>query len=74
MKIFGFGIIKNGVKFDYPFIESLRSMLPLVEKIYFNVGDCEDNTHQVIKDLNAKVGHKIEILDRPWPSLQHGQV
>lgn len=38
MKVYGIAFIKNGVKFDYPFKESLGSLLPLVDKIYINVG------------------------------------
>jgi hypothetical protein len=74
VKIYGFGLIKNGVKFDYPFMESLRSMAPLVEKIYFNVGDCEDNTLEKIKLLNKELNEKITILEKPWPSREFGHV
>ena len=29
MKVSGFTIVRNGIKFDYPFIESIKSVLPL---------------------------------------------
>ena len=74
MKLFGFGIIKNGVKFDYPFKESIRSMSSLVEKIYFNVGDCEDNTLEEIQKLNIELEGKIHILEKSWPQMSKGHV
>ena len=74
MKLFGFGIIKNGVKFDYPFKESLRSMASLVDQIYFNVGDCEDNTLDQINELNIELNGKIKVLPKPWPQMKNGHV
>jgi len=74
IRVYGFGLIKNGVKFDYPFKESLRSMAPIVEKIYFNVGDCEDNTLEEIKKLNEELKQKIIILEKPWPKREFGHV
>ena len=74
VKIYGFGLVKNGVRFDYPFMESLRSLAPLVEKIYFNVGDCEDETLEKITELNRELDGKIVILEKAWPKREHGHV
>jgi len=46
--IFGIAFIKNGVQFDFPFKDSLLSMLPLVDKIYINVGIGNDGTLEEI--------------------------
>jgi hypothetical protein len=44
-KLYGFGIVKNGLKFDFPFRESVLSLKPLVEKVYYVLGDSSDNTN-----------------------------
>lgn len=61
MKIYGIAFIKNGVKFDYPFKESLGSLLPLVDKIYINVGISDDGTLEEIKKFP-----KLEIVEVDW--------
>ena len=38
MKVSGFTLVRNGVRFDYPYVESLRSLLPLVDELVVNVG------------------------------------
>ena len=38
MKVSGFTICKNIVKFDYPIMEAIRSALPMVDEFVVNVG------------------------------------
>jgi hypothetical protein len=38
MKISGFSICRNAVKFDYPIVEAIRSALPIVDEFVVNVG------------------------------------
>jgi hypothetical protein len=45
IKLYGFGVLKNGVKYDFPFKESLLSMEPITEACYFALGDSEDSTN-----------------------------
>lgn len=61
MKLYGIAFIKNGVKFDFPFRESMLSMLPLVEKIYVNVGISDDETLAEVKKIP-----KVEIIEVNW--------
>ena len=42
MKISGFTIVRHGVRFDYPFLESIRSLLPIVDEYVVNVGIGDD--------------------------------
>ena len=63
MKICGFTIIRNGIIFDYPFLESIKSLLPIVDRMVINCGKGDDETLEVIKSLNSP---KIEILEREW--------
>lgn len=64
MKICGFSIIKNGEKFDYPMVESIKSALPLVDKFIVGVGDGDDNTEEIIRNIKSD---KIEIINTVWP-------
>ncbi len=62
MKVTGFSFIKNAVKFQYPIVEALNSILPICDEIIVAVGDSQDNT----RDLVAAVDPKIKILDSVW--------
>jgi hypothetical protein len=70
MKIAGFTFIKNAVKFDYPVVEAIRSILPLCDRVYVAVGDGEDETRALISSIAPD---KIEIIDTVWdPALREG--
>src|SRR4030095_2875457 len=70
MKISGFTFIRNGIKLQYPFIESIRSMLPLCDEIIVAVGSSNDGTRNAIEELNSG---KIRIIDTTWDeSLRTG--
>lgn len=63
MKVSGFTIVRNAIKFDYPVVESIRSVLPLVDEMVVLVGQSEDGT----RDLIASIGDpKIKIADSIW--------
>jgi hypothetical protein len=51
LPIFGFTLIRNGEKYDYCFMESLRSLAAICEKIFIAVGDSEDNTVALLQDI-----------------------
>lgn len=61
MKIYGIAFIKNGIKFDFPFKESLLSMAPLVDKIFVNVGIGDDGTLEQVRKIP-----KVEIIEVDW--------
>lgn len=73
-RIYGFGLLKNGVKYDFPFVESLLSFKPLVEKVFYVLGDSSDNTDDIflkyqdfclteksVWDMTLKDGHVIGV-------------
>jgi len=63
--VYGFTLLRNGVKFDYSFKECLKSLSPLVSKIYIALGDCEDGTREALAEFD-----NLEIIDTVWdPSL-----
>ncbi len=70
MRISGFSIVRNGVKFDYPFIESIRSILPICDEFVIAVGRSEDDTLEKIRGLGSS---RIKIVETVWDeSLRTG--
>ncbi|MBI5464955.1 MAG: glycosyltransferase family 2 protein [Ignavibacteriales bacterium] len=70
MNVSGFTFVRNGVKFDYPFIESISSLLPLCDEVIVAVGNSEDDTLERLTSLNEP---KIRIIKTIWDdSLRSG--
>lgn len=70
MKAAGFTIVRNALKYDYPVLESIRSVLPVVDTFYVAVGKSDDNTLELIKSLNDP---KLVIVETEWDmSLREG--
>ena len=67
MKVCGFSFVKNGVKFDYPVVEAITSILPICDKFIVAVGDCNDGTRALIESIGSD---KIEIIDTVWDPTQ----
>ncbi|HXB39024.1 MAG TPA: glycosyltransferase family 2 protein [Bacteroidia bacterium] len=63
MKVSGFTIARNAVKFDYPVVEAITSVLPLCDEFIVNVGKCDDGTLELIKSINSP---KIKIIESVW--------
>lgn len=62
-EISGVTIIRNGIKYDYPFIESIKSILPIVREMVVAVGESEDNTLEAVKAIRSD---KIRIIETIW--------
>lgn len=62
----GHMIIKNGVKFDYPFIESCLSILPICDEFIFVEGKSDDTTYEKLLELKDKHPEKIKVFREPW--------
>ena len=70
MKITGVTIIKNAVKNDYPVVEAINSILPMVDEMIVSIDKGEDETEQLIKNI---VSDKIKIIYSTWDmSLREG--
>jgi len=63
MKVSGFTFIKNGQILGYPFVESIISILPIVDEFVINVGESEDNTLKMLLSIDDK---KIRIIQSKW--------
>ncbi len=65
MKVSGFTLVRNGERFDYPYLESIRSLLPLVDELVVNVGIGDDATLEKIQAL-AAAEPKIKWFESDW--------
>ncbi len=63
MKISGFTIIRNALLNDYPVVEAIRSILPVVDEMIVLVGKSEDETENLIRDIKDE---KIKIHHSIW--------
>ena len=63
MKIAGFTIIRNALKYDYPVVEAINSILILCDEFYVGVGKSDDDTRKLISSINSE---KIKIIDTVW--------
>ena len=70
MKVSGFTFVKNAVKFSFPVVESITSILPLCHEFIVSVGDSDDGTLELIQSINSP---KIKIIRSVWDhSLREG--
>jgi len=70
MKVSGFSFIRNAVKFDYPIVEAITSVLPVCDEFVIAVGNSDDNTRSLIETIGSP---KIRIIDTVWDdSLREG--
>lgn len=63
MRVSGFTIIRNALKYDFPVVESIKSILPLCDEVIVSVGNSEDNTLGLIKSIQSP---KIKIIESVW--------
>ncbi len=69
MKVSGFTVIRNAIKYDYPIVEAIRSILPLCDEVVVAVGNSDDNTLELIQNIDPK----IRIVETIWDdSLREG--
>lgn len=63
MKVTGFTIVRNAIKYDYPAVEAITSVLPLCDEFVVAVGKSEDNTLALIQSIDSD---KIRIIETVW--------
>src|SRR4051812_21545500 len=69
MKIAGFIIARNVVKNDYPIVEAIQSVLPMVDEMIVLAGDSEDNTNEGLQSIPSS---KIKIFNSVWDKTVTG--
>lgn len=63
MVVSAFTYVRNGFAYAYPFVESIKSLLPIVDEYIVVVGKGEDGTREAVAELNDP---KIKIIDTVW--------
>ncbi len=63
MKVTGFSFIRNAIRNDYPISEAIRSILPLCDEFVVAVGDSDDDTLSLIRQIGSP---KIRIIETTW--------
>jgi hypothetical protein len=72
MKVVGFSFIRNAIHFDYPIVEAITSILPLCEYVVVAVGQSDDATLDLVKNIPSE---KIRIIETRWDdTLRDGAV
>jgi hypothetical protein len=63
MRLSGFTFCRNAVRYQYPLIESITSILPIVNEFVVNVGRCDDGTMEVVRSIGDP---KIRVIESVW--------
>jgi hypothetical protein len=70
MHVTGFSFIRNAQKYDFPIVEAIESILPICNDFVVAVGQSDDETLELIRQINSS---KIRIIETIWDeSLQDG--
>ena len=70
MKISGFTFVRNAIRLQYPIVESIQSILPIVDEFVVIVGDGDDETEGVVRSIGSP---KLRILESKWnPNVNTG--
>jgi hypothetical protein len=63
MKVSGFTFLRNGQKLGYPFVESIRSILPIVDEFVITLGPSDDRTEEMLRGIGDA---KLRIIPTQW--------
>ena len=63
MKISGFTVVRNAIKYDYPIVEAIQSILPICDEVVVAVGNSDDATLDLIRNIPSP---KIKIVETVW--------
>lgn len=63
MKVSGFTFIRNALKYDYPIVEAILSILPICDEFIIAVGNSDDDTLALIQKIDS---NKIKIVQTVW--------
>ena len=63
MKVCGFSFVRNAVKYSYPVVEAIQSVLPMCDTFIMSVGNSEDDTMDLIRSIDSD---KMRIIESVW--------
>ena len=62
-RISGFTFVRNAIKYDYPIVEAVRSILPLCDEVVVAVGRSDDDTLGLIRSIDSP---QVRIVETVW--------
>lgn len=66
MKVCGFSFLRNAIRFDYPAIEAIKSILPVCDAVIVAVGNSDDDTASRV----AAIDPKVQVIHTVWDDTQ----
>jgi hypothetical protein len=63
MTVSGYTYVRNGLEMGYPFLQSIQSVLPIVNDFVVVLGDSRDGSREAIQAIGSS---KIRIVDTTW--------
>lgn len=67
MKVSVFTFLRNGVKLGYPFLESIRSALPLADEFIVALGRSDEDERGATRDALASLQEpRLRVVDSVW--------
>ncbi len=67
MRVSGFTFVRDAVRLHYPVVESIRSLLPLVDELVVNVGVSGDGTLDVVRSIGDP---RLVVFETRWDDAQ----
>lgn len=59
----GFTFVRDAIRGDYPVVESIQSILPIVDEFVVNVGRSSDDTLELIRSIDSP---KLRVIESEW--------
>jgi hypothetical protein len=70
IRVSGFTFVRNAVRLEFPVVECIRSVLPMVDEFVVAVGDSDDGTEELIRSIGDD---RIFIVPTRWnPNVRTG--
>jgi len=63
MKVSGFTFLRNGCNLGYPFVESIRSILPVVDEFVVALGPSDDGSEALLRGIGDP---RIRVIPKQW--------
>ncbi len=63
MRVSAFTFLRNGTLLGYPYVESIRSILPIVDEFVVNVGIGIDDTVERVRAIDPS---KVRVIESAW--------
>jgi glycosyltransferase involved in cell wall biosynthesis len=70
MRVSGFTFVRNAVRLEFPVVECIRSVLPMVDEFVVAVGHSDDGTEELIRSIGDE---RVVIVPTRWnPNVRTG--